>query len=165
MIRVREVHRKIFQCSREYAEAHGNEYKAVLGVCPTAVEGLTVPYFCHGVRDEDTPTFEDIEKWVGFMMPHLVKWKHEGDWPEDYEKYPGVLVHCEAGQNRSTIVASLLAVIEPNRGTTDWDKFVGEVHDRFLKCDPPHNWMPYEHWDKVIRVYLDDLNGVKRGSV
>lgn len=138
---MRVIGPKISQCSREYADEHANEFDAVIGVCHTPAKNVAVPYLHWAVRDEDTPTFDDIQTWVDFGMQHLCYGKT-------------LLVHCETGQNRSVIVAALLAAMPT---LTPWDDTVARLHKEFMKCEPAHNWMPYNHCDKAVREWLNSF--------
>lgn len=139
---MRDCGHNVFQSSRKFAEDYSHNYDILLGVCPNRAEGVILPYLSHGVRDEDTPALDDIEKWVGFVAPFLCT---------DYR----ILVHCEAGQNRSAIIASLIVSL---RTGEPWDRVVSRLHDEFLALTPPHNWQPYEHWAKAITYWFHVRN-------
>lgn len=143
---MRQCHPHVFQASRVDAEYYYQDHDFVIGVCPTPAIGILTPYLSHGVRDEDTPTQADIDMWVEFMKKNDLGYGRR------------VIVHCEAGQNRSSIVAALAITVffcSHDRPIEQvWDEVVARLHDEFIKCDPPHNWWPYDHWDKAVREWL-----------
>lgn len=130
----------VYQGSRKDAEHQWNFFGCVVGVCPNPAEGIRVAYLSRGVRDEDTPTPEDLDAWTEFALPYLRRGQR-------------VLVHCEAGQNRSACIAALLVTLSTG---VHYDTVASRLHTEFLECDPPHNWQPYEHWRMAILNWLDN---------
>lgn len=134
------------QSDREYAENYWQIYNAVLSVNHQGPINalLTNPefYYLHRpVKDEDTPTQEDIQAWVNFGLEALNSGKN-------------LLINCEAGQNRSVIVSSLIEAMFYKR---NWWGMLDVYHEEMLKEDPPANWWPYEHWEKAISEWIMKL--------
>mgnify|MGYP001591402314 CR=1 FL=1 len=142
MMKVRHFYLKgnvrITQSCREYATTHWREYDAVIGLCENAVPGIEVSYLHLPVKDEDTPDEHHIEAWVDFGVGALSGGRN-------------LLIHCEAGQNRSVIISSLVEALFDKR---NWWDIVEMYHDEMLKEDPPANWWPYDHWEKAISEWL-----------
>ena len=139
---------RVAQAKREWASSNASQYVAVIGVCPTAaVIPETIPHLHRPVRDEDTPSHEDIDAWVTFGTGHA--------------KHGPLLVYCEAGRNRSSIVAALIAA--RLQGEMFYE-VVATLHDRFLEAG--HNWWPYEHWQEAIDQWwkkdFDYRDGLRR---
>lgn len=134
------------QSDRDFAENNYYKYDAILSVNhqgPLVPMGL-LPEFCYlhrPVRDEDIPTQEDIQAWIDFGVGNLNGGKN-------------LLICCEAGQNRSIIVSSLIEAMWDKR---NWWSVVEMYHEEMLKEDPPSNWWPYDHWEKVISEWLMKL--------
>ena len=131
----------ITQSDRHYAENNYQQYGAILGVNHQGSINTTdneIPHLHRPVADEDTPTQEDIQSWVDFGVGNLSGGKN-------------LLIHCQAGQNRSVIVSALIQSIFERRA---FCSVTEEYHNEMLKEDPPSNWWPYEHWDKAIGEWL-----------
>ena len=131
----------ITQSDREYAENNYQRYGAVLGVNhqgPIRTTDNKIPHLHRPVADEDTPSQEDISAWVDFGVGALNGGRN-------------LLLHCEAGQNRSVIISSLVEALFDKR---NWWDIVEMYHDEMLKEDPPANWWPYDHWEKAISEWL-----------
>lgn len=141
-MRFRHHHNQISQGDREYAENNWREYGAILGLNhqgeAKGIDRNVVLYLHKPVADEATPTQLDIQEWVDFGLEALKSGRN-------------LLCHCEAGQNRSLIVSSL---IQSRFERRSWWSVVEEYHAELLKEEPPHNWWPYEHWYEVIYKWL-----------
>lgn len=137
-MRHRDMNSLLTQGDKEYAEAHWNQFTAVISLNP---EGASVgcEYLHRPVKDEDTPSLADIACWVSYTLQRM------GD-----EKR--VLVNCQAGQNRSLIIGALILAIFENR---QYDIVTREIHERCLQEDPPHDWWPYSHWLEAIHKWYE----------
>jgi len=132
---------RITQSSFEYATTNWKLYGAVISISKGHILDVDLPYLHLSVPDEDVPTGDNINEWVSFGLKYLNEGKN-------------LLVHCEAGQNRSVIVASLIEAMFYKR---NWWDIVNIRHNEMLKEDPPSNWWPYEHWRKAIGEWLMKL--------
>ena len=131
----------ITQSDREYAENNWQKYGAILGVNhqgPITITNDKISHLHRPVADEDTPSQDDLQAWVDFGVGALNGGRN-------------LLIHCQAGQNRSVIVSSLVESLFDKR---NWWEIVELYHNEMLKEDPPSNWWPYEHWEKAISEWL-----------
>lgn len=135
-MRHRDLSILLTQGDKEYTEANWNQFSAVISLNE---EGASVGcgYLHRPVKDEDTPSPADIACWVSFALQFMGDNKR-------------VLVNCQAGQNRSLTIGTLILSFFENRPYVD---VVKEIHDKCLQEDPPHNWGPYQHWADAIDLW------------
>ena len=138
---VRQITDEIYQADIDFVRA--KEYS---GIGITHIVGMTkddgnvsdIPYLRILKDDQEIVTMEETDQVIKFALECLLAGGK-------------LLIHCTAGKNRSGSIIVLIRAIVEGR---EFDDVAAEMHDKFMKENPSHNWWPYEHLTIAYKDYL-----------